>query len=84
MAVGIRHSDHVAPSIRKKLALTSLTSGFRSAGIVRLRTEAMEFCFYPSMLEEHCRPLKVHFFIRNFTERNILKIFGRNVSYLKA
>jgi hypothetical protein len=33
----------VAPSIRKKLALTSLTSGGRSAGIVRLRTEATEF-----------------------------------------
>jgi hypothetical protein len=28
--------------IRKKLALTSLTSGGRSVGIVRLRTEAME------------------------------------------
>jgi hypothetical protein len=26
-AVGIRHADHVAPSTRKKLALTSLTSG---------------------------------------------------------
>jgi hypothetical protein len=42
-AVGIRHADHVAPSIRKKLALTSLTSGGRSVGIVRLRTEAMVF-----------------------------------------
>jgi hypothetical protein len=40
MAVGIRH---MAPSIRKKLALTSLTSGGRSVGIVRLRTEATEF-----------------------------------------
>jgi hypothetical protein len=38
----------VAPSIRKKLALTSLTSGGRSVGIVRLRTEAMEF-FYISI-----------------------------------
>jgi hypothetical protein len=42
-AVGIRHADHVAPSIRKKLALTSLKSGGRSVGIVRLWTEAMEF-----------------------------------------
>jgi hypothetical protein len=42
---GIRHADHVARSIRKKLALTSLTSGGSSVGIVRLRTEAMEF-FY--------------------------------------
>jgi hypothetical protein len=42
-ALGIRHADHVAPSIRKKLALTSLTSYGRSVGIVRLRTEATEF-----------------------------------------
>jgi hypothetical protein len=46
MAVGIRHADHMAPSIRKKLALTSLISGGRSVGMVRLRTEAMEFFFY--------------------------------------
>jgi hypothetical protein len=36
----------VASFIRKKLALTSLTSGGRLVGIVRLRTEATEF-FYP-------------------------------------
>jgi hypothetical protein len=41
--LGIRHADHVAPSIHKRLALTSLTSNGRSVGIVRLRTEAMEF-----------------------------------------
>jgi hypothetical protein len=35
----------VSPSIRKKLALTSLRSGGRSAGVVRLPTEAME-CFF--------------------------------------
>jgi hypothetical protein len=46
-AVGIRHADHVASSIREKLALTSLTSGSCSVGIVRLRTEAMKF-FYPT------------------------------------
>jgi hypothetical protein len=40
--LGILHADHMAPSIYKKLALTSLTSGVRSAGIVRLRTEATE------------------------------------------
>jgi hypothetical protein len=40
--LGIRHADHVAPSTREELALTSLTSGGRSVGIVRLRTEAME------------------------------------------
>jgi hypothetical protein len=42
-AVGIRHANHVAPSIRKKLAITSLTSGGRSVGVVRSRTQTMEF-----------------------------------------
>jgi hypothetical protein len=37
-AVWIRHADHLAPSISKKLTLTSLTSGGRLVGIVRLRT----------------------------------------------
>jgi hypothetical protein len=32
MAVGIRYADHAAPSIRKKLAVTSPTSGGRSVG----------------------------------------------------
>jgi hypothetical protein len=59
-AVGIRHADHVAPSIRKKLALTSLTSGGCSVGIVRLRIEATEFSFcylYLFCLEnrDYCR-----------------------------
>jgi hypothetical protein len=40
--VGIRHTDHATPSIRKKLALTWLTSGGRSVGIVLSRTKAME------------------------------------------
>jgi hypothetical protein len=40
--LGIRHADHVAPSIRKKVALTSLTSGGRSVGIVNLWIEATE------------------------------------------
>jgi hypothetical protein len=35
--VGIRHADHVAPSIRKKLTITSPTSGCRSVGIIRPR-----------------------------------------------
>jgi hypothetical protein len=42
-AVGIRHADHVAPSIRKKLTITSPTSDSRSVGIVRSRTQTMEF-----------------------------------------
>jgi hypothetical protein len=33
----------MAPSISKKLALTSLASGGRSVGIVHLQTEAMGF-----------------------------------------
>jgi hypothetical protein len=41
--LGIRHADHVTTSIRKKWAITSPTSGVRSVGIVRSRTEAMEF-----------------------------------------
>jgi hypothetical protein len=44
-AIGIRHADHVAPSIRKKLAITSPTSGGRSVGIVRSGTQAMEFYY---------------------------------------
>jgi hypothetical protein len=42
-AVGTRHADHVAPSIRKKLAITSPTCGGCSVGIVRSRTQTMEF-----------------------------------------
>jgi hypothetical protein len=42
-AVVIGHADHMAPSIRKKLAITSPTSGGRSVGIVLLRTQTMEF-----------------------------------------
>jgi hypothetical protein len=45
-AVGIRHADYVAPSIRKKLAITSPTSGGRSVGIVRSRTQTMEVFFF--------------------------------------
>jgi hypothetical protein len=42
-AVRIRHADHVASSIRKKSAITSPTSGSRSVGIVRSRTQTTEF-----------------------------------------
>jgi hypothetical protein len=41
-AVRIRCADHATPSIRKKLALTSLISVGRSVDIVRLRTKATE------------------------------------------
>jgi hypothetical protein len=42
-AVGIRHADHVAPLYPQKLTLTSPTSGGRSVGIVRSRTQTTEF-----------------------------------------
>jgi hypothetical protein len=41
-----RYADQATLSIRKKLALTSPTSGGRSAGIIRLWNKATEFvCF---------------------------------------
>ena len=43
--MGIRCADHVTPLYPQKLALTSLTGGGRSVGIVRLRTKATEFFF---------------------------------------
>jgi hypothetical protein len=45
MAVGIRHADHVASSNPQKLEQTSPTSGGRSVGIIRSRTQATEFTF---------------------------------------
>jgi hypothetical protein len=44
-AVGMRNADCATPLYSQKLALTSLTGGSRSVGIVRSRTQAMEFCF---------------------------------------
>jgi hypothetical protein len=44
-AVGICYADHVEPSIRKRLALTSPTSGGHFVGIGCSQTEAMEFSF---------------------------------------
>jgi hypothetical protein len=44
-AVGIRDADHVYP---QKLAITSPTSGGRSVGMVRSRTQTMEFFFFCS------------------------------------
>jgi hypothetical protein len=41
-AVGIRHADHVAPSIRKSWRTTSLTNCGRSVSIVRSLTQTME------------------------------------------
>jgi hypothetical protein len=42
-AVGIGRADHATPSTRKKLVLTSSTSGSRSVGIVRSRTQVTKF-----------------------------------------
>jgi hypothetical protein len=39
------HTDHVAPLCPQKLAIASPTSGGRSVGIVRSRTQTMEFSF---------------------------------------
>jgi hypothetical protein len=44
-AVGMRCVDHATPSNLQTLALTSLTSGGRSVGIVLSRAQAME-CFF--------------------------------------
>jgi hypothetical protein len=42
---GIRSADHATPLYSQKLALTSPTSGGRSVGIVRSRTQTMELFF---------------------------------------
>ena len=49
--MGTRCADHATPLYPQKLALTSLTGGGRSVGIVRSRTKAMESlmkCLEPS------------------------------------
>jgi hypothetical protein len=45
MSVGIRSADNATPLYPQKLAVTSPTSGGRSVGIVRSRTQATEFGF---------------------------------------
>jgi hypothetical protein len=63
MAVGIRHADHVAPSISKSWqSLRRQAPVARSVGIVRSRTQGIEFFFQPQILytcsirvsEKHC------------------------------
>jgi hypothetical protein len=46
MTVELRHVANVAPYIRKKLALTSPTTGVRSVGIVRSWSNATELTIY--------------------------------------
>jgi hypothetical protein len=50
-AMGNRCTDHAAPTIRKGWYL--LTSGGRSAGVVRLRTKATEFKYCHLLLFCH-------------------------------
>jgi hypothetical protein len=62
-AVGIRSADHAAPSIRKKLALTSPINGCRSISIVRSPTKATELLlsvYYrrPDQAVEACRVVR--------------------------
>jgi hypothetical protein len=45
-SVGIRRADYAIPFYPQKLALTSPTSGGRSVGIVRSRTQPTEFFLY--------------------------------------
>jgi hypothetical protein len=52
--VGIRCTDQATPSIGKKLALTSPTSGGHSVGIIRLRTNSHEvfiYCWVATILQ---------------------------------
>jgi hypothetical protein len=42
-AVGIRHADHVAPSIRKSWQSLRRQVAGRSVGVLRLWTQTMEF-----------------------------------------
>jgi hypothetical protein len=60
---GIRHAHHVAPSIGQKLALTSPTSGGRSVGVVRSRSQATDLviCFFFVLWHSsvHFRPLSI-------------------------
>jgi hypothetical protein len=60
-AVGIRHADHVAPFIFKKLEITSPTSGGRSVGIVRSRTQIMEIFNLRSNFENFLSPFRLSY-----------------------
>jgi hypothetical protein len=68
--VGIRHADHVAPSIHKKLVITSPTSGGRSVGIVRSRTQTMEF-FFPYTIVALGNDFKVWICVHLLKNENI-------------
>jgi hypothetical protein len=48
----IRSADYATPLYPQKLALTSLTSGGSSVGIVRSRPQATEFVFYTASVHK--------------------------------
>jgi hypothetical protein len=70
-AVRIRHADHPAPSIRKKLTLTSPTSGDHSYDVVRSRTQATEFLSIIFVqFGEFLQGMKLWDWSRNTVKRN--------------
>jgi hypothetical protein len=73
-ALGIRHTNHVAPSVRKKLVITSPTSGGRSVGIVRPRTQIMEFSF--SFINKCDFVMKTLHLCSNYLSYSIISSFG--------
>jgi hypothetical protein len=60
--MGIHCADNTTPSIRKKVALTSPTSGGRSVGIVRSRTQTMEFSLLGAQLQRYATYFPLHEF----------------------
>jgi hypothetical protein len=73
-AVGNRHADHVAPSIRKRLAITSPTNGGLSVGIVRSRTQFSLDAHRdttPSIQLFYCPYRKLLSWIGSFGTRNV-------------
>jgi hypothetical protein len=83
----IRHADHVAPSIRKRLALTSPTSGGRSVGVVRSRTQATEFSLVFLMMVYNTQNRWVHALcsssgvLENATFRQLIQFPSEEVGY---
>jgi hypothetical protein len=71
--IGIRHAEHVAHFIRKKLALTTPTSRGRSAGIVRLRNQTTEFVLF--LLFDSLRSSSLADYIINRVPSLVFKVF---------
>jgi hypothetical protein len=81
MGIGIRHADHVAPSVRKKLTLTSPTSD-RSVGIVRLRTQATELSVKPQITYDPNSVLATHVTLTSYITDPALYIYiSMNILY---